>query len=243
MNLPDFRCFADVERLEPGELSLSPEESRHLSQVRRAGVGTDVMVLNGRGDRGGGELIRCEKKAAEVLIHSVERCAPSLPKLTLYVGGLKQAAWDEVLRYAGELGVDRLVWLQSDHAVAELKKDRVDEKCQRWRDKLIQSLKQCGNPWLPALAVCFSVDESLAGTEGEDGRLVAALCGDPPPIGGVLAGRGDGDLRVWIGPEGDYSEREYGLFAAAGVRPVSLGPRILRAETAVLATAAVLRLG
>jgi len=243
MNLPDFRCFADVERLEPGEVPLSPEESRHLSQARRAGVGAEVMVLNGRGDRGRGELIRCDKKAAAVRIDSVERCAPSQPGLSLYAGGLKQAAWDEVLRYAGELGVDRLVWLQSDHAVAELKKDRVEEKRARWRDKLIQSLKQCGNPFLPELAVCFSVEESLAELVGEGVRLVAALRGEPAPIGEALAGRGDGDLRVWIGPEGDFSERENGLFAAAGVRPVSLGPRILRAETAVLATAAVLRLG
>jgi 16S rRNA (uracil1498-N3)-methyltransferase len=245
MNLPDFRCFADVERLESGEVPLSPEESRHLSQARRAGLGAEVMVLNGRGDRGRGELIRGDKKAAAVRIDSVERCAPSQPGLTLYVGGLKQAAWDEVLRYAGELGVDRLVWLQSDHAVAELKKDRVEEKRARWRDKLIQSLKQCGNPFLPELAVCFSVEESLAETEteGEGVRLVAALRGEPAPIGKALAARGEGDIRVWIGPEGDFSEREYGWFAAAGVRPVSLGPRILRAETAVLATAAVLRLG
>jgi 16S rRNA (uracil1498-N3)-methyltransferase len=240
MTLPDFRCFADVERLEPGRLRLSPEESRHLSQVRRAGIGTDVMVLNGRGDRGVGEIAVCDKKAVEVEIGAVERVAPPEPELTLYVGGLKQAAWDEVLRYAGELGISRLVWLQSDHAVAELKKDRIEDKLARWREKLVQSLKQCGNPHLPELGVMFSLEESL---HADGARFVASLCGTPVPAVTAFAEAGGQKVGVWIGPEGDFSAREYDLFAEAGVTAIDLGPRILRAETAVLATAALVRLG
>lgn len=243
MHLPDLRCFADVERLEPGDLTLSPEESRHLSQARRAGTGAEVMVLNGRGDRGTGEVLRCGKKEVTVRIGSVERVPGVSPELTLLVGGLKQAAWDEVLRYSGELGVNHLVWLQSDHAVAELKKDKVEEKLTRWREKLIQALKQCGNPYLPGLSASFSVEKSLGGISGEAERFVAALCGNPVEVAEALGGGVGASACVWIGPEGDFSAREYEVFAEAGVRPIHLGPRILRAETAVLATAAVFRLG
>lgn len=239
MNLPAFRCFAEVERLEPGEMPLSPEEARHLGPVRRAAPGDEVMVLNGRGDRAVGPLLLCTKKEAVVSIRSVERVEPPAPELTLCVGGLKQAAWDEVLRYCGELGVSRLVWLQSDHAVAELKKDRAEDKMRRWREKLIQSLKQCGNPFLPELAVCFSLEESLR-TEGA--RFVASLVGNPVPAGAAFAGVRGAAVRIWIGPEGDFSAREYAAFAEAGVTPLDLGPRILRAETAALACAAGVRL-
>lgn len=243
MELPDFRCFADVERLEPGVLRLSPEESRHLAQVRRAGIGSEVMVLNGKGLRAWGRISGGEKKSVEVEIFRVETAERPTPELSLYVGGLKQAAWDEVLRYAGELGVNRLVWLQCDHAVAELKKERVGEKCQRWRDKLIQALKQCGNPWLPELEVLFSLEASLEASGKAVTRLAASLEGSPVELSEAWHGGADGGIAVWIGPEGDFSEREYLLLKERGVIPVSLGPRILRAETAVLATAAVLRLG
>lgn len=244
MRLPDFRCFAEVPRLEAGRVVLSEEESRHLGQVRRAGVGTEVMVLNGCGDRGVGEVAVCGKRGVEVEIVEVERVAAAVPRLTLWVGGLKQGGWDEVLRYAGELGVDGLVWVQSDHAVADVKRDRAEEKLRRWREKLVQALKQCGNAWMPALAVAGSVEESVGRAGAGAGRFVASLEGEPPPLAEGVRGCGGAEaVQVWIGPEGDFSEREYALLREAGVVAAGLGPRILRAETAVLAAAALVRLG
>lgn len=240
MDFPEFRCFAEVERLEPGDLVLSLEESRHLLQARRAVSGTEVMILNGRGDRATGTLSHCGKKEAVISVRQVGRIPPPAPSLTLFVGGLKQSAWDEVLRYAGELGVNRLVWLQSDYAVAELKEDRIADKKRRWRDKMIQSLKQCGNPHLPEVSVCFSLEESL---RVGGSRFVAALYGNPAPASEALSASRGADLHIWIGPEGDFSPREYALLAEAGVSPMSLGPRILRAETAVLAIATLVRMG
>jgi len=235
----DFRCFVDVPELRKGPLELSEEEARHLAQVRRAEAGGSVTVLNGRGQSALAEIAVLSKRAVSLeLLEICSHPAPA-PEITLCIGGLKQAAWDELLRHAVELGLNRLVWVGSDHAVADVKAGRAENKLRRWRERLIQACKQSANPWLPEISVLDSVEQTLREAPAVR-RLVASLHGNRRGAGELLDS-GE-SLQIWVGPEGDFSTREYEALEQAGTIPVTLGPRILRAETAALALLARIRL-
>ncbi len=234
-----LRCFLDLPELTPGDIRLPENEARHLGQVRRAGPGDAVLLLNGRGALGTARVAEIGKRGARLDLLSVETVPPPTPGLTLAIGALKQNAWDDVLKHAVELGVNRIVRVQSQHAVADLDAARAPAKLARWRELLIEAAKQCACPWLPELLLADGVGHGLELTRGMGEPLAALLAPGTTLPSADLA---KGPAVLWIGPEGDFSADEARALLAAGARPISLGPRILRAETAALALCAFLRL-
>lgn len=241
--LEEFRCFAEAERLSPGPWRLDENESRHLAQVRRATPGTCVRVLNGRGFVASAVLQRVDKKGVELEIGEVREVPAPSPHITLAMAGLKQSAWDEVLRHAVELGINQLLWVSTRHGVAEVEPLRAEGKLARWRDRMVQACKQSANPWLPGTGIAGSVGEALRLCPPGALHLLASIKHAPRQALSSLLRDTPGTPRVlWIGPEGDFTPDEENTLLVAGAHPVSLGPRILRAETAALALAAHLRL-
>lgn len=240
MPLPP-RCFAEVDDLQPGGVvALSEAEFRHLAQVRRQPGGSEVLLLNGKGVLAAGTLEIQGKRGGLVRLTEVKNLPPPAPWIRLCVGGLKNAAWEEVLRHAVELGVNELVWVGSTHAVAEVKADRSEAKLERWRERCRQACKQSANPWLPVLRVTADVGQALALQPAPARRLVAALL---PETEAWRRALGDaGALEIWVGPEGDFTTEEMAMLRQCDAVPVSLGPRICRAETAALACLARVRL-
>jgi len=230
------RCVVE-EDLHPGPLTPPPRELRHLQTVRRLKSGDPVMVLNGRGQSARATL----EETGDLLVSEVSRVEPAFPQITLLVGALKQSAWDELLRHATALEVRHLVRVQCDHSVADLKSERAAKKIKRWRDCMIEACKQSANPWLPDLSVCGSVTEALKLSASIPEQWMAGWAGSPRPLSEAAAGLGSNHVAVWVGPEGDFSETETDALLGAGVKPVSLGERILRSETAAFTLLAVLR--
>lgn len=232
--LPPHRCHADVSELPPGPLTLSPEESRHLVKARRAGKGADVLVFNGGGLAASGLLTRADPARAVVELHAPFEQAPAQPEVTLVLGGLKQSAWDEVLRHASELAATRLVWLQCRHAVAEVRPDKAAAKTARWRERVLQACKQSGNIHPPELNVAFSIPEAHVLSGPNTTHLLADPRSDLSLSAAKLPVDPTAPRAVWVGPEGDFSDAERDQLRRLGCVPVSLGPRVLRAETASL---------
>ncbi len=223
-------------------LSLSKAEGRHLSRVRRIGEGSDVSVLNGCGEVGLAKVSSVDRDQVGLEIAEVLTFAAPEPKLTLLMGALKQTAWDELLKHAVELGVNRILRIQSDHAVSEVSADKLEKKAQRWRECMIEACKQSGNPWCPSLDFAQSVTEACGDVKGISCQFFAGLMEDARPLSDCLQADAVGEICLWVGPEGDFSDREYECIQAGGAKQISLGPRILRAETAALALLARLRL-
>jgi len=236
-----YRCFVDRPELAPGDVELSPSEARHLFQVRRARPGTEVSVLNGRGVLGSATVAQLDKRGGTVRIHQVERHAPPTPEVVLVLGALKQSAWLEFLKHAVELGVNRVVRLQSQHAVSDVPERKREQKHARWTDCMVQACKQSANPWLPELSVADSVESAANALEKGAIHVLADLGKEArgweevPPA----AGR---SIVCWVGPEGDFTEEERRFLRSEGVLGISLGPRILRSETAALTLLAGFRL-
>ncbi len=209
----------DVE-LVPGELVLPPGEAHHL-RVRRVSLGDRVVVLDGRGREARGILVARDRVAIEEVTENLER-EPAVI-LTLYLGLLKGEKMDLVVQKVTELGVARLVPLLSRRCVPRPRPSRVE----RWRAIARDALKQCGGTVLPRIDPPVPLEEVVLEGEGWvlwEGEKERTL---PRVASGWK-------VALAVGPEGGWEEWEVELLEAKGFVPATLGPRILRSETAAI---------
>jgi 16S rRNA (uracil1498-N3)-methyltransferase len=148
-----------------------------------------------------------------------------------------------IIEKATELGAARIVPLLSERTVVSVDSDDALKKKQKWQRVAIEASKQCGQNWLPAVLTPQTPKEFFNGGHGFDLMLIASLQPDAQPLKKLLADFGAQRPRkvlVLVGPEGDFTPAEISLAKAHGCRPVTLGPIILRTETAALYCLSVL---
>ena len=243
-----------------GELTLSADESHHLVAVNRARRGDPVVAFDGRGREWQCELLRESKNAAVLRVVSSRQAAPPLAcEITLAQALPKGAAMDAIVRKATEIGAARIVPLESERSQVHLDGGRVDKKTDKWRVAALEAAKQCGNPWLPEIAPVQNAAEFMravgascaavtaaAAPAAYDLRLVASLHPGARSLKDILAdyraaSRPAPKSAVWlIGPEGDFSPAEMALAVGRGFAPVTLGPLVLRCETAAVCALSIL---
>jgi len=232
-----------------GELTLAPDESSHLVRVRRARVGEPVAVLDGKGGVADGTLSADSSSASRLRIDKITR-HPAPPSRTLAVGLPKGDTFSEIIRQATELGATAVQPLYTAHTEVHLEPDRAARKLERWRATALESCKQSGNPWLPAIHAPLDLAKWLKTLPVKDEKtlhLVAALTPNSIPISqlqtvnrkpetsGSLSPSAPLSLSpfiICIGPEGDFSPAEYQLFEQSLFTPIRLPGHVLRVETA-----------
>ena len=246
--MSDFRAFCPSIEPTPGELRLSAEESHHLVVVNRARRGAPVVAFDGQGTEWICELQTDSKREAVLAVRSTRR-ASALPfDITLAQALPKGPAMDAIVRKATEIGARRIVPIESARTQVHLDGDRSDKKAGKWQVAALEAAKQCGNPWLPEIAQVQPLDAFLktSGASTDECKLIASLHPGAKPLKSVLADfkatRGHAPKKaVWlIGPEGDFTPDEMSAALAAGFAPVTLGPLVLRCETAAVYALSVL---
>ncbi len=240
------RFYLPPEACREPVLKLTGREAHHAARVLRVQRGDRVTVLDGAG---GEYLCRVrELGRREVTLEVLEsrRAPPPAFELTLLQALPKSRAFDLVLEKATELGVRRIVPLVTARSVSRPGPAETRAKLEKWRLTLIEALKQCGAGWLPCLDAPSGVEAFLARGERFDLQWVASLQpGAEHPRCSLVryrtqAGTPPRSVAVWIGPEGDFTPEELRAIESAGAIAVSLGPRVLRTETAALYCLAVL---
>jgi 16S rRNA (uracil1498-N3)-methyltransferase len=223
-----------------GELpALDREERHHLFRVRRVRPGEMVEVLNGRGAVG---RARIAEKGGDCLDLRDCRQAPQPDLLVhLAVAVPKGKTFPALLHRAVELGVAEVTPLLTEHV--EPSPERLAGKTERLEAVLIEAVKQSGNPWKPVLhsptELAVFLKRPFTGH-----RLCAALEDDTRPLGDLLWRDLPrcGAVQVLVGPEGDFSPGEYRLLRESDCLFASLGPLVLKVETAVTVVLGALRL-
>jgi 16S rRNA (uracil1498-N3)-methyltransferase len=262
--MPDFRVHCpppeNTGAVSAAELRLSPEESHHLVAVNRARAGAPVVAFDGHGREWDCELVNASKNASVLRVRAVRQAAPLPFAITLAQALPKGQTMDAIVRKATEIGARRIVPLESERAQVHLDGDREGRKTGKWRVAALEAAKQCGNPWLPVIepprnATAFmrasvgatAVVAAGAGGCGWDLRLIASLHPGARPLKAILAdfrAANGGRLprrALWlIGPEGDFSPAEMAVALECGIAPVTLGPLVLRCETAAICALSVL---
>lgn len=238
-----------------GAFTLKGPEAFHVVKVMRLPVGAELELFDGKGGRFLGVIdkIGADGSVTGKVTKTVKADDARVPaKLDLYIGLLKASHWDEALDQCVQLGVASIVPVLTPRTVVLLHEvDRVKTKAERWSRLVMAAAKQCGRADLPPVrepvqfrdAIRAVKDKGLVllAWEGMRGSCAADALG--PAVRAANEKRGDQPLLVslFIGPEGGFSDEEVELARAEGAVVFGLGPRILRAETAAAAAAAVVQ--
>ena len=222
--------------LEPAtEVELPAVPAGHL-RVLRTRVGHPVVLFNGDGHDYPGELTALERRRATVLLGQRQDngTAPSL-RLTLVQGVSKGDRIETAMQKAVELGVSGIMPVFTARSVVRLDGQRLQRKLEHWRGVIISACEQCGRSEIPDLLPARNVDELLSVPPAGTGLVL-----DPTATVGVggLSPPGSDGLSLLVGPEGGLSDAEVAAACEAGWKPMALGPRILRTETAGIAAIA-----
>jgi 16S rRNA (uracil1498-N3)-methyltransferase len=236
--MPDFRAYAPAAAADAAAIILSPEESHHLVTVNRCGRGDPVTAFDGRGREWLAECRDPSRGAAMLHVKETRPAPPRPHEITLGQALPKGAVMDDIVRQATEIGAVRIVPLLSERTQVHLDGERAGRKVEKWRTAAIEAAKQCGNPWLPEIAPLQDYAAFVAAAKDYDLKLIASLHGGASSLKKSLAGyaakHGRAPRRVlWlIGPEGDFSPGEMTAAITAGFQPITLGPLVLRSDTA-----------
>jgi 16S rRNA (uracil1498-N3)-methyltransferase len=246
MPMPDFRVHCLPAVADPTEIILSQEESHHLVAVNRAASGSTVVAFDGRGNEWICELQDGDKRAARLKVRFAQKAKPMPWRITLGQALPLGNAMDSIVRKATEIGVSVIVPLESERTQVHLDADRSDRKIGKWQTAALEAAKQCGNPWLPEIGPVTPASSFMESAKGFDLKLIASLQPGAKSLKSVLAqfraSQGRAPLNVlWlIGPEGDFTPAEMGQSRTSGFEPITLGPLVLRCETAAVYALSVL---
>ncbi len=222
--------------LGPGQsVPLTESQAHYLFGVMREGVGTRILVFNGRDGEWLAEVTEAAKRKGTLACLEQTRSQSTPPDLWLLFAPVKKARTDFIVEKAVELGVARLMPVMTEFTNSErLRRDKAEAHVR-------EAAEQCGALSLPEVEEVAPLARVLSKWDGtrkilwaDEARAGAGAAGD------ILSGAAPGPWAVLIGPEGGFSEAERDhLRSLPFVVPVPLGPRILRAETAVVAALAL----
>ncbi len=222
-----------------GTLRVTGPPHHHLARVLRLAVGDDVIVFNGQGEEIDASLVRVEAEFAELILGARRQRPTSPAQVVLLQAVAKGDRMDLILQKTTELGVAQIWPVITSRSVVRLNAEAAAGKQQRWQTIAQEAARQCGRADVPLVQTPQPLIEALAALttmrrfvlwEGEHGQ---------PLVGSVLPS--DTRVALLVGPEGGLSEAEVAQARAAEFEPVTLGPRILRTETAAIVAVALVQ--
>jgi 16S rRNA (uracil1498-N3)-methyltransferase len=228
------------ERVVDGRVTFDADESRHITRVLRLRPGDTVVATDGTGADYTVRLERVGEAASGTVLATAAGARESPLALTLVQGIPKGDRMETIVRAATELGVARVQPALCERTVVRLEPGRWRERARRWQRVAREAAKQCGRAVIPEIEAPRPLGDCLAAARSD-----LALCpweGGGAPLGDVLAAAGaPRSALIVVGPEGGLSADEVEAARAGGLTIVSLGPRILRTETAGPAILAILQ--
>src|SRR5215204_1004491 len=221
------RLFVRGALAEAERIDLDAGQANYLGNVMRLGEGAEVLLFDGRSGEWLGRIAEAGKKRMALMVERQTREPEDIPNVWLAFAPVKRAQTDWLVEKATELGAAKLIPVMTQRTIAE----RV--KLERLEAIAIEAAEQCGRTRLPEIVQPVSLAQLLK----EEGRTLyfADEAGGEP----VASAFRPGAATILTGPEGGFTDEERAkIRAAKDAVPISLGPRILRAETAALASLA-----
>jgi 16S rRNA (uracil1498-N3)-methyltransferase len=236
------RFFVRPEQISGDTATLTGDLAHQIGRVMRLREGDKLRLLDGLGAEYEASITGFSKSEVTARIVGSGRClGEPQTSLTLALCLLKGDKVELVVQKCSELGISQLAVVRSERSVARPDSSRIDAKLERWRRIAAEAAEQSGRGiapgvrWFEDFAEMAPLIEehalSLIAWEGETGKSIRQE---------LRESRGAGSALVVIGPEGGLTEREVNLAKSCGARCVSLGRRVLRAETAAIAACAAI---
>lgn len=244
----DIRIFCPTPLAANLVVALPSQATQHVVKVLRLREGAPLTLFDGSGGEWSATITAIGKHTVEARTdaHSaLERESPLA--ITLLQGLARGEKMDWIVQKATELGVTRIVPIATLRSVVQLDGERSDKRLAHWRSVAVAACEQSGRNRPPEIATPVPLDAALAiaATRGLGMHCFALAPGDAPQFTGALgelATQASGAplrLTLLVGPEGGLADEELARAAGCGFRAVSLGPRVLRTETAGAAAIAI----
>jgi len=237
--------FIDPENIVGANAVLTGTEARHISTVLRLSTGTTITLFDGSGSYFEALLTKISPTRVETRIVSIvpylDATVDFRPALHLGIGLLKGKKMDFIIQKITELGIESLRPFRSQFCAAH---DPAAGRLSRWQKIALEACKQCNRPKPPDLHEVTGFKDllSVPGGDEHDLKLIFWEEEGQKPLQGTLGALSEiKSALILIGPEGGFSSAEVEDAVAAGYQPVTLGSRILRAETAALAAVSILQ--
>ena len=234
MRIP--RLYVDQPLQVDRQIELPQDKTHYISNVLRMHVGGAVKLFNDSDEEFDATLIELKKRAAVINVTgSVTSVRESPLKIMLGLGVSRGQHMDFAIQKAVELGVYEIVPVLTEFSNIKIQDSRKENKLSHWRNIIISATEQCGRTRLTKLREPVNYNEYL-GREGISTRLIFHP-GNSQILENVKLA--DNSLTLLIGPEGGFSDKEINLAGQKNYVVAGLGPRILRAETAVVTALSV----
>ena len=228
------RLFVEADLAEAATVACSGAQANYLRNVLRLKAGDGIIVFNGRDGEWRAEIAEAGKRGAALLVRAQVRPQEGGPDIDYLFAPLKRARLDYLVQKATEMGVARLRPVLTHRTVAE----RVN--VERMRANAIEAAEQCGILRIPEVSEPEKLESVVAGWDAARPLIFCDEASDERCPFTTLARLQPGPLALLIGPEGGFDESERALLSSKPfVTRISLGPRILRADTAAVAALAL----
>ncbi len=236
------RFFINPDTVIDQEILLSEQESHHIARVLRLGIGTSLQLLDGRGNIHDAEIIAMGNQLKLRLISSVHIKQQGVP-LRVCQSVLKGRNMELLMQKCTELGVSEFTPYYSDRCQWKKSKlSSISEKYDRWQRIIEEACKQCNNPIKMQLMPLLSFEKMLV---QQDNSAQKILFWEEEiqehSLHSYPLQNGNSGLQIVFGPEGGFPTTEVECAKQAGFQILSLGPRILKAETANIAAVSIIQ--
>ena len=234
------RFFVKKDDIADNSAIITGEDVKHISKVLRMAPGDKVMLCDGEGYQYLAEIADISKEHVNLRILSAERCAAEpLQRITLYQGLPKGDKMELIVQKCVELGITEIVPVAAERSIVRIKPGEFGGKRTRYQRVAYEAAKQCGRGIIPDIAdiTTFKAadmsrhDLIIIAYEDEKGTTLKSL---------LKANLKAKDIAIVIGPEGGLERAEVDMLTQKGGTTVTLGPRILRTETAGMAALAMI---
>ena len=238
------RCFIPASAVTSTAPVITGQDAAHISKVLRLKPGDNIELFDGAGQTYTARIQSMEPEGIKITILSQKPDNRESPaRIILAVGMLKDRKMDDLIRPLTELGITCLSPFIAERSVSRPDIKRMENRMRRWQTIARESLKQCGRTCLPKIQQPASFEQILESADTWDIKLmfyenasnpfkqVVKGCSHPP----------EPRIFAMTGPEGGFTEQEVQQAVKAGFIITGLGARILKAETAALAVAALLQ--
>ena len=232
------RLYSPVKLVAGTSVELGPDQANYVARVLRLRKGDALRLFDGAGGEYAATIEVASKKGLQLSVgQHVATDSESPLQVQLIQCISRGERMDLVVQKSTELGVHRITPVISDFSVIKLDAERAAKRCDHWHKVIASACEQSGRNRLPELDLPAPLADALASVTAptrlvlhtESGRQLNSVA------------RPTGVISLLVGPEGGLSDKEYALAADAGFASISLGPRVLRTETAAIAALAVVQ--
>lgn len=238
MKIPRFYQDDDLQKYHSSneDLALSLKNHRHAIQVLRLKLEEKLILFNGKGGEYLAHIQSFDKRNSTIVLESFNDVNPESPVTTiLNVAMIKPDKLDIAIQKAVELGVTTIQPIYTERSVIKIKANRLDKKMEHFKGVILAACEQSGRTALPEIKEPITLEASLKGDDSAHFNIMMQPR-TKMRFADLEKKNSDQAVSLYIGPEGGFTDNEEKMMIEIGINTVNFGPRILRAETAVIAS-------